>query len=133
MVLCTNGFVDHVVEDAAGSPIRLADDQRITGRVAHMTAFAEEQPRPPAAMSYIRNLIIGGDTAYVYVTRRTYDRACGAVTLTCMGGPEHPPTSRLRPRRALPGRLSRDGRGGTAVRAARSAAAVCPTTSTGTG
>jgi glycine/D-amino acid oxidase-like deaminating enzyme len=33
VVLCTNGFVDHVVEDAAGTPIRLAADQQITGRV----------------------------------------------------------------------------------------------------
>jgi glycine/D-amino acid oxidase-like deaminating enzyme len=41
-------------------------------------------------MSYIRNTIIGGDTAYVYITRRTYDRATDTVTLTCMGGPEHP-------------------------------------------
>jgi glycine/D-amino acid oxidase-like deaminating enzyme len=89
-VLCTNGFVDHVVEDAAGSPIRLAPDQQITGRIAYMAAFVEEAPRPPAAMSYIRNVTIGGDTPYAYVTRRTYDRAGDVVTLTCMGGPEYP-------------------------------------------
>lgn len=87
-VLCTNGFVDHAVEDAAGSPVGLARDQQITGRTAHMVAF-EDAPRPPAAMSYVRNTIIGGDTAYAYVTRRTYDRGAGAVTLSCMGGPEH--------------------------------------------
>ena len=46
--------------------------------------------RRPAAMSYIRNAEIGGPTPYVYVTRRTYDRADGEVTLTCMGGPEWP-------------------------------------------
>ena len=90
VVLCTNGFVDHVVVDDAGSPVRLAADQRITGRVAYMTAFVEDAPRPPAAMSYIRNTTIGGDTPYVYVPRRTYDRAGDSVTLTCMGGPEHP-------------------------------------------
>jgi len=89
-VLCTNGFVDHAVEDTAGSPIRLASDQRISGRVAYMAAFAEDAPRPPAAISYIRNETIGGDTAYVYVTRRTYDRTEDTVTLTCMGGPEYP-------------------------------------------
>ena len=55
-----------------------------------MAAFVEDAPRPPAAMSYIRNTTIGGDTPYVYVTRRTYDRAADTVTLTCMGGPEHP-------------------------------------------
>ena len=41
-------------------------------------------------MSYIRNTAIGGENPYVYVTRRTYDRAHHTVTLTCMGGPEHP-------------------------------------------
>jgi glycine/D-amino acid oxidase-like deaminating enzyme len=90
VVLCTNGFVDYVVEDTAGGPVQLAGDQRITGRVAYMAAFAEDEPRPPAAISYIRNTTIGGDTPYVYVTRRTYDRGDDTVTLTCMGGPEYP-------------------------------------------
>jgi glycine/D-amino acid oxidase-like deaminating enzyme len=90
VVMCTNGFVDHVVRDHSGSPIRLAGDQQITGRVAYMTAFFEDERRDPAAMSYIRNEIIGGDNAYVYVTRRTYDMASEVVTLTCMGGPEYP-------------------------------------------
>jgi glycine/D-amino acid oxidase-like deaminating enzyme len=105
VVMCTNGFVDHALEDAAGSPIRLADDQQITGRVAYMTAFVEDAPRPPAAMSYIRNTTIGGETPYVYVTRRTYDRAADSVTLTCMGGPElrgAPPRSPPRGRTGSP-------------------------------
>ena len=89
VVLCTNGYVDHHVQDRSGAPIRLAADQRVTGRVAYMAAFVDE-PRSPAAMSYIRNATIGGDTAYVYVTRRTYDRPGDTVTLTCMGGPEYP-------------------------------------------
>jgi glycine/D-amino acid oxidase-like deaminating enzyme len=90
VALCTNGFIDHEVLDPAGSPIELAADQRITGRVAYMAAFVEDERRPPAAMSYIRNTTIGGDQAYVYVTRRTYDRPDDVVTLTCMGGPEYP-------------------------------------------
>jgi glycine/D-amino acid oxidase-like deaminating enzyme len=90
VVLCTNGFVDHTVQDAAGSPIRLAQDQQIVGRVAYMAAFVEAAPRAPAAMSYIRNAVIGGPVPYVYVTRRTYDRPHDTVTLTCMGGPEYP-------------------------------------------
>ena len=90
VALCTNGFVDHLVEDASGSPIELAADQQITGRVAYMAAFAEHAARSPAALSYIRNTVIGGDTPYVYITRRTYDRADDTVTLTCMGGPEYP-------------------------------------------
>jgi glycine/D-amino acid oxidase-like deaminating enzyme len=90
IVLCTNGFVDYAVVDHAGAPVRLAADQEITGRVAYMAAFAEDEPRAPAAMSYIRNPRIGGDTAYAYVTRRTYDTPGGTVTLSCMGGPEYP-------------------------------------------
>src|SRR5262249_53919476 len=38
VVLCTNGFVDHVVEDGGGAPIRLAPDQQIVGRVGYLTA-----------------------------------------------------------------------------------------------
>jgi len=90
VVMCTNGFVDHAIEDETGRLV-LSDDQAITGRVAYMTAFAEAEPRSPAAFSYIRNTVIGDDAApYVYVTRRTYDRPDGTVTLTCMGGPEYP-------------------------------------------
>ena len=90
VVMCTNGFVDHVVRDHAGVPIRLAADQEITGRVAYMTAFFEDERREAAAMSYIRNEVIGGERAYAYVTRRTYDRPGAVATLTCMGGPEYP-------------------------------------------
>src|SRR5262249_53214 len=64
VALCTNGFVDHTVEDAAGWPVRLAPDQQIVGRVAYMIAFVEDAPRPPAALSYIRNVVIGGKTPY---------------------------------------------------------------------
>lgn len=91
VVLCTNGYTATLpVEDAAGEPVTLAPEQRVAGVVGYMAAFVEDEPRSPAAMSYIRNLRIGGATPYVYVTRRTYDRADGAVTLTCMGGPERP-------------------------------------------
>lgn len=88
VVLCTNGFVDHVVHDARGSPIRLAPDQEITGLVGHMVAFVEDEARQATAKSFICNETIGDETGYVYVTRRTYDRTDDTVTLTCMGGPE---------------------------------------------
>ncbi|HYL41181.1 MAG TPA: FAD-binding oxidoreductase [Candidatus Binatus sp.] len=92
VVLCTNGFVDHVVEDAAGRPVQLHPDQRVVGTIGYMAAFFEPTPRTPAAFSYIRNVEIGGDVPYVYVTRRTYDlpNGGGSPTLTCMGGPEWP-------------------------------------------
>jgi glycine/D-amino acid oxidase-like deaminating enzyme len=90
LVLCTNGFTDHVVQDEAGAPLRLHERQQVVGTIGFMAAFFEERSRTPAAMSYIRNTTIGGDTPYVYVTRRTFDRPDGTATLTCMGGPEHP-------------------------------------------
>ncbi len=89
-VLCTNGFTGHVVEDGHGDRVELDEAQRITGTIGFMAAFVEDERREPAAMSYIRNAEIGGPTPYVYVTRRTYDRPDGEVTLTCMGGPEWP-------------------------------------------
>ena len=90
VVLCTNGFTDHTVEDEIGTPVVLDARQRIVGTIGFMAAFFEAHSRSPAATSYIRNESIGGDVPYVYVTRRTYDRPEGIVTLTCMGGPEHP-------------------------------------------
>jgi glycine/D-amino acid oxidase-like deaminating enzyme len=105
VVLCTNGFVDHVVEDAAGALIELHPDQRAIGTIGYMAAFFEERPRTPAAFSYIRNVTIGGATPYVYVTRRDYDRAGGAATLTAMGGPEWPIEPPWDPAMPFPGGL----------------------------
>lgn len=106
VAMCTNGFVDHVIEDEAGSPVHLHPEQRVVGTTGYMAAFVEERPRTPAAMSYIRNVAIGGDTPYVYVTRRTYDRPDDTVTLTCMGGPEHPiPDGTYDPGRPFPGTM----------------------------
>lgn len=90
VVMCTNGFVDHVIEDEAGKRVELTTDQHVIGTIGFMAAFVEDERREPAAMSYIRNATIGGETPYVYVTRRTYDRPDDTVTLTCMGGPEYP-------------------------------------------
>jgi glycine/D-amino acid oxidase-like deaminating enzyme len=105
LVLCTNGFVDHVVEDDQGRPVELAPEQVVGGRVAYMTAFVEDELRPPAAMSYIRNARIGDDLPYVYVTRRTYDTVDGTVTLTAMGGPEHDYAGPYDPATPFPGTL----------------------------
>jgi len=84
VVMCTNGFADHVIEDAAHTQAR----PTVRRTVGYMAAFIEPEPRHPNVMSYIRNETIGGDTPYVYATRRTFDRASGPSTLTCFGGPE---------------------------------------------
>ena len=98
VVLCTNGFVDHVVTDQFGAPIG-ALGRPASDRPSRLHDGVRRRAAAPAAMSYIRNPTIGGDTAYVYVTRRTYDRPDDTVTLTCMGGPEYPfhetPTTRI--------------------------------------
>jgi glycine/D-amino acid oxidase-like deaminating enzyme len=86
-VMCTNGFVDHLIVDADGDDVRLDRQQRVGLVVGFMAAFVEDSPRTPTAMSYIRNAAIGGEIPYVYITRRTYDRPDDIVTLTCMGGP----------------------------------------------
>ena len=105
VVLCTNGFVEHVVEDASGTPLELHADQRVIGTIGFMAAFFETEPRSPAAFSYIRNVEIGGATPYVYVTRRMYERADRPVTLTCMGGPEWPIEPPWDPAMPFPGAL----------------------------
>jgi len=105
VVLCTNGFVDHAVEDGAGRSIDLHPAQRVVGTIGFMAAFFEEQPRSPAAFSYIRNVSIGGATPYVYVTRRAYERDGLPATLTCMGGPEWPIEPPWDPAMPFPGAL----------------------------
>jgi glycine/D-amino acid oxidase-like deaminating enzyme len=92
VVLCTNGFGGHAVEDGRGQPVDLHPDQRVEGVIGFMAAFIEEARRAPAAFSYIRNVAVGsGEAPYVYVSRRTYDQPDGSTsTLTAMGGPEWP-------------------------------------------
>jgi glycine/D-amino acid oxidase-like deaminating enzyme len=88
VVMCTNGFVDHVVDNLVGSDIGAHMHHRVTGTVGYMAGFVESTERRANSISYIRNEIIGEATPYVYVTRRPYDRPEGATTLTCIGGPE---------------------------------------------
>ena len=77
-----------------------AATSEVVGTVGYMAAFVEERPRTPAAMSYIRNTTIGGDTPYVYVTRRTYDRPDGDRHADLHGRPGAPDRRRrVRPRR----------------------------------
>ena len=90
VVMCTNGFVDHIVDNRVGSHIASHMHHRVSGRVGYMAAFLESVVRTPVTLSYIRNAIIGDSTPYVYVTRRPYDQPSGPATLTCIGGPEAP-------------------------------------------
>jgi glycine/D-amino acid oxidase-like deaminating enzyme len=88
VVLCTNGFADHVVVNESGDAAAGTTDPHVISTIGYMAAFVEDEMRTPAATSYIVNATIGGSSPYVYVTRRTFDRGDDSVTLTCMGGPE---------------------------------------------
>ncbi len=88
VVMCTNGFVDHVVENLVGSEIGAQMHHRVNGTVGFVAGFVENKVRPPNAISFIRNEIIGQSTPYVYVTRRSHDGTDDGATLTCIGGPE---------------------------------------------
>ncbi|MEP7203619.1 MAG: FAD-binding oxidoreductase [Ilumatobacteraceae bacterium] len=88
VVMCTNGFVDHVIDNRVGTAVTTHLHHHVSGRVGYMAAFIENTVRTPTTLSYIRNAIIGDSTPYVYVTRRPYDQPAGPATLTCIGGPE---------------------------------------------
>jgi glycine/D-amino acid oxidase-like deaminating enzyme len=88
VVMCTNGFVDHVIENSAGDAIDPRMQHRVAGDVGYMVGFIEPAVTLPAATSFIRNELIGGDIPYVYVTTRAYESTRAAGALTCIGGPE---------------------------------------------
>ena len=88
VVMCTNGFVDHVIDNLVGSEIGAHMHHRVNGTVGFVAGFVEDTMRPADAISFIRNEIIGQSTPYVYVTRRSHDGTGSGATLTCIGGPE---------------------------------------------
>jgi glycine/D-amino acid oxidase-like deaminating enzyme len=88
VVMCTNGFSEHVVENVSGGSIAPQMHHRVDGDVGYMVAFVEQSVCEPRGLSYIRNEVIGGSTPYVYLTSRTYDGPQGKETLVCIGGPE---------------------------------------------
>jgi len=88
VVLCTNGFRDHVVDNLVGDAIGVHLHHRVRGTVGYMTAYVEHTAPEPRATSYIRNEVIGGEIPYAYLTRRAHDTESGLGTLNCIGGPE---------------------------------------------
>ena len=88
VVLCTNGFVDHVVENTIGGDIAASLHHRVDGDVGYMAGFLEDAECEPRAVSCIRNETVGGDTPYAYLTTRPFDGPHGRQALVCIGGPE---------------------------------------------
>ena len=74
VVLCTNGFLDHVLENLAGESLDHTVHHQLIGTKGYMTGVAEPGLRDPNAYSFIRNEHIGDDEMpYLYVTRRPWD------------------------------------------------------------
>src|SRR5436190_7388831 len=61
VVLCTNGFVDHVVENRAGPPVSFESHRSVRGTVGYMVGAIEPVGRATSARSFIRNEHIGDD------------------------------------------------------------------------
>jgi glycine/D-amino acid oxidase-like deaminating enzyme len=87
VVMCSNGFADHAVEDCAGRALPRRIPSRVRGTIGFMAGFFEA-PRRPSAISYLVSPRIGQGEAYFYVTRRPYRVAGRTLTLTCVGGPD---------------------------------------------
>lgn len=86
VVMCTNGFTDHLVDTADGRRFESASTRALTGTVGFMHGIVESGRREPDAYSFIRNEHIGDDTsAYIYLTRRTWGTE---EMLVVVGGPE---------------------------------------------
>jgi glycine/D-amino acid oxidase-like deaminating enzyme len=89
VVLCTNGFTDHVIEHDSDAPLATDVDPFVRGTVGYMVGHHRAGEAPPAtATSYVRNLVIGTDGPYYYATRRPFERMGVPGMLTCIGGPE---------------------------------------------
>ncbi len=86
VVLCTNGFLDHVLDNLVGESLDHTMHHQLIGTKGYMTGVVEPGVRSPNAYSFIRNEHIGdGEVPYVYVTRRPWD---DDHMLVVFGGPE---------------------------------------------
>lgn len=88
VVLCTNGFADHVIENESGAAIPIKRQHRVRGTVGVMAGFFESEDCAPAAISYAMSPLIGPGQAYFYVTRRPFERNGRTGTLVCVDGPD---------------------------------------------
>ena len=86
-MLCSNGFVDHAIENRIGPEPRQRLASRVRGTVGFMAGYFEPL-RPPAAISYLASSRIGHGQAYFYVTRRPFQKQGRALTFTAVGGPD---------------------------------------------
>ena len=88
VVLCTNGFNHHTVENPLGDAIGDASGNSVESVIGYMAGFLGPPGARPDATSYVRNSEIGGKLPYYYSTRRQYTLGDASCTLVCLGGPE---------------------------------------------
>lgn len=85
-ILCTNGFENIRLINAAGQPIDASFHDFVMGSVGSMAAYRTAEKAAPTACSYFVTGGTGFDEEYFYLTRRP-DHA-GLGSLVCIGGPE---------------------------------------------
>jgi glycine/D-amino acid oxidase-like deaminating enzyme len=88
VILCTNGFSHHAVENRAGHPIAQRLESKVHARIGYMAGFTAAPGMAASATSYINNVEIGGKKPYYYVTRRRHVLNGQETSLICLGGPE---------------------------------------------
>lgn len=88
VVVCTNGFNHHTVENTSGEQLGSASGTMIEPVIGYMAGVLCPPGADPEATSYIRNAEIGGRLPYFYSTRRQYDLGGASYSLVCLGGPE---------------------------------------------
>jgi glycine/D-amino acid oxidase-like deaminating enzyme len=88
VVMCTNGFNHHRIENRAGGSIGEALTSNVDPVVGYMAGFLGPPGAKPDATSYVRNAEIGGALPYYYSTRHPYRLGAASSTLVCLGGPE---------------------------------------------
>jgi glycine/D-amino acid oxidase-like deaminating enzyme len=92
IVLCTNGFENFHIKNAAGLEIDSKFHHTVNGRIGYMTGYIEPLNHQPTAISYFPKKEAVNDPtgeSYFYLTRRPHDHdGVDSYNLICTGGPE---------------------------------------------
>ncbi len=93
VVLCTNGFEEFSIINAAGRPIDASFHHSVTGRIGYMSGYLDDSDGAPTAISYFTDSVaMPGDPtgeSYYYLTRRPFESGSRRKrNLVCAGGPE---------------------------------------------
>ncbi len=89
VVLCTNGFESIHIINESGLDIDAKYHHLITGKVGYMSGYLEKMNKLPIAISYYNDPTPGGESPYVYLTRRPYEYEKGTEhNLISIGGPD---------------------------------------------